>query len=186
MNGLSKVAKRYLTEFYDILDAMIKSMTDAPLSDSISHNFIVQMIPHHEAAIEMSKNILQYTTLLPLQELAENIIAEQTKSIGDMRAVLEVCSERKNAECELSLYTRRVNSISQTMFSQMGSACADNRINADFMREMIPHHEGAIRMSRNALCFKICPELSPILDAIIVSQTKGVSEMKHLLGRICD
>ena len=60
-------------------------------------------------------------------------------------------------------------------------ACAGNRINADFMREMIPHHEGAVRMSENALCFPLCPELVPILSRIIVSQKKGVREMKRLL-----
>ena len=49
------------------------------------------------------------------------------------------------------------------------------------MREMIPHHKGAIRMSENALRFDICPELKPILCEIITSQQKGVSEMTQLL-----
>lgn len=42
---------------------MIQGMTDDELDESISHNFIVQMIPHHKAAIEMSQNLLQYTNL---------------------------------------------------------------------------------------------------------------------------
>ena len=53
---------------------MIQQMNSAQLSNSISYNFIVQMIPHHKAAIEMSCNLLQYTTLVPLQEIALNII----------------------------------------------------------------------------------------------------------------
>ena len=64
--------------------------------------------------------------------------------------------------------------ITQTMFSQMCNACSDNNINADFMREMIPHHQGAIKMSKNVLQYPICPELDSILQAIITSQEKGV------------
>ena len=69
------------------------------------------------------------------------------------------------------------------MFSRMNNACRGNDINWNFMREMIPHHEGAIQMSKNALYFPICPELVPILEAIITSQEKGVRQMKCLLRR---
>lgn len=72
---------------------MIEEMTSAKLTNSISHNFIVQMIPHHQAAIKMSQNILKYTTLLPLQNIAKNIISEQTKSIEAMKEILGVCEE---------------------------------------------------------------------------------------------
>ena len=64
---------------------------------------------------------------------------------------------------------------------QMCNACSDNNINADFMREMIPHHQGAIKMSKNVLQYPICPELDSILQAIITSQEKGVLEMRRLL-----
>lgn len=63
---LSIVTDKYLTCFNNILDQMIQQMNSAQLSNSISYNFIVQMIPHHKAAIEMSCNLLQYTTLVPL------------------------------------------------------------------------------------------------------------------------
>lgn len=61
INHLSRLhdnTKAYLFQFYQILDTMIQKMTEADLSDSISHYFIVQMIPHHKAAIKMSYNIL--------------------------------------------------------------------------------------------------------------------------------
>ena len=178
---LSNVTKQYLCRFYEILDEMIVGMTGAELTDSISHNFIVQMIPHHRAAIEMSQNLLQYTTLVPLQEIALNIIASQTKSIEDMEEALDCCAQMENTQQELCLYARRIQQITQTMFSAMNAAPASNCINADFMREMIPHHKGAIAMSETALGFPICSELKPILQAIITSQREGVKKMEHLL-----
>lgn len=183
---LSNVAKDYLTEFYCILDKMIQGMTEAELTCSISHNFIVQMIPHHRAAIEMSQNILQYTTNVPLQNIALNIIREQTQSIENMQEILCTCQELTNNDQDICLYQRRVEQIMLTMFSEMGAAPAANQINADFIREMIPHHEGAIKMSKNALQYDICPQLVPILQAIIISQEEGVRKMQRLLRCVCN
>lgn len=183
---LSNVTKDYLSEFHCILDDMIKGMTSAGLSDSISHNFIVQMIPHHEAAIHMSENLLKYTTFIPLQDIALQIISEQTKSIANMQEAACSCGKLKNAERDVCLYKRRTDWIMNNMFEKMGSACSDNNINGNFMREMIPHHRGAVEMSENALQYDICPELKPILDAIITSQKRGIMEMQQLLKCIND
>ncbi len=181
---LSGDTQKYLRRFYEILDDMIKGMTGAELTDSISHNFIVQMIPHHRAAIEMSESLLKYSELAPLRRIAENIIREQTQSIADMERALPRCEMKMNSRIALSLYRKRYGEITREMFSQMRNACSDNNINSDFMREMIPHHQGAIRMSKNALQYPVCPQLDPILKAIITSQERGVCEMESLLRKI--
>lgn len=36
-------------------------------------------------------------------------------------------------------------------------------------------------MSENLLRYDICPELKPIVDAIITSQRRGIQEMEQLL-----
>lgn len=180
----SEVTKTYLCRFYEVLDTMIAAMSDVQHTDSLSHAFIKQMIPHHEAAIAMSRNLLQYTTLVPLQEIAQNIIKEQTKSIENMQSLLPQCSTVTNSPQDLCLYDKRFHQISRAMFTQMQRACSTNDINANFMREMIPHHEGAIRMSRNACCYPVCPELVPILQSIIQSQQEGVCKMQRLLRSI--
>lgn len=178
------ISEKYLKKYREILDIMISGMTEAKLTGSVSHNFIVQMIPHHMAAIEMSENILKYTGNDNLIEIAENIISEQTKSIENMKAILCSCSGLMNSCCEVKEYQCRVNQIMKVMFDDMGGAYADNRIDCDFMRGMIPHHMGAIRMSKNALRYDICAELKPILKAIISSQEEGVCRMKMLLSEL--
>ena len=185
---LSIVTDKYLTCFNNILDQMIQQMNSAQLSNSISYNFIVQMIPHHKAAIEMSCNLLQYTTLVPVQEIALNIIEEQTKSIENMEAIRNRCQMFSNPPQKIELFLCHYKQITQTMFDDMRNACYTNDINANFIREMIPHHRGAIQMSRNALQFPICQELKPIIQSIIVSQQNGIREMECLLKCIekCD
>ncbi len=156
-------------------------MTCAELTDSISHNFIVQMIPHHEAAIKMSGNLLKYTDWEPLVEIAKNIIGEQTKSIEDLRKILETCSVAPDCRRAVCTYQQGVKAITGEMFSQMCTTPKSCNINLDFLREMLPHHMGAVRMSNNALRYDICPALRPVLNAIITSQTKGIKEMQRLL-----
>ncbi len=178
--------KDYLTVFYGILDKMIHEMEQACLTDSISRNFIVQMIPHHRAAISMSENLLQYTVCGPLQKIASDIITQQTQSISDMCHVLECCQEYPNSCQDLQLYQHHFHTITQTMFRKMDTAPATNDIADTFMREMIPHHKGAVQMSENALRYCICPELVPILNAIITSQTEEIREMQRLLSeQVC-
>lgn len=191
---------QYLKRFDLILQDMIRGMTNPKPAGSISGLFIRQMIPHHEAAIRMSENLLNYTMpsgqkpagmprndrcggdiVAPLNKIAENIIKEQTESIRNMESAFYRCSQCENTCREIHAYQTAFQQITQTMFSQMRQAPRTDRIPYDFIREMIPHHMGAIRMSENALRFRLCPELIPILDAIITSQKKGVQEMKALL-----
>lgn len=98
-----------------------------------------------------------------------------------MQKILATCSDLVNTQEELRLYQIRFQQVSETMFCRMRNAQSTNQINASFMREMIPHHEGAIQMSKNALRYPICPGLKPILENIISSQEQGVLEMQRLL-----
>lgn len=180
---LTENARAYLSRFYQIFDEMVWGMCSAQLGTSISHNFIVQMVPHHRAAIEMSKNLLWYDSSPALRKIAREIITEQTKGIAEMEGMLERCSSCVNSARDVALYQRRMGNIMSTMFRGMTSAPDTNNIDVDFMREMIPHHEGAIRMAETALQYELCPELIPVLQEIIRSQKQGVQEMEALLRR---
>ncbi len=180
-NRQNYAVQNYILQYRRILDEMIRGMTTAELSESISYNFIVQMIPHHCAAIEMSQNILQYTAAPAVITIAERIIEEQRKSIADMEEILCSCKECTNCPGDFIAYQNTVNCIMHTMFCQMNNAPVTNNLNVDFMQEMIPHHEGAVRMSKNALDYSLCPALVPILKAIIDTQEKGIAQMKQLL-----
>lgn len=183
--NFSRNTQTYLDTFSHILDKMIKGMTCAELNNSISHNFIVQMIPHHKAAIAMSENILKYTTNLTIESIACNIINEQTKSIANMENVLSCCSAQRNSEQSLQEYQKTVEEICNNMFCRMREAKAVNSVNCNFLREMIPHHEGAVAICEATLEYRVCPELDPILNSIITSQKRGICQMEELLGRLC-
>lgn len=184
MCRFSNNTRDYVEKYQCILDHMIDQMTSVKLTNSISGSFITQMIPHHRAAIEMSKNLLCYTTNLPLQDMALNIISSQEKSIEDMEKVLPKCRACTNCSREIHCYANENHRIISEMDREMKSVCTDNSIDCNFMREMIPHHRGAVRMAENALRFCLCSGLVPMLEVIIVSQREGIMEMQCLLKKL--
>ena len=73
-------------------------------------------------------------------------------------------------------------SILVKMIKNMTDIKPTESISGDFIAQMIPHHQGAIQMSENALIYKICPELKPILQAIIASQKQGAKKTETPAG----
>ena len=81
-------AKEYLYTFYGILDEMIWCMTGAEQGESISCNFIMQMIPHHEGAVRMAENALCFPLCKELILILQSIITSQKRGIEQMRNLL--------------------------------------------------------------------------------------------------
>ncbi len=181
---LSDASKHYLCCYYQILDEMIQGITTAKLTQSISHNFIVQMIPHHQAAVRMCRNILEYSDDRAVRRLAQRIIAQQTQGIQTMEGLLPQCGQLPSPQMDLRLCQRRTELIFREMFSQMRATPEGNRLDAVFMQEMIPHHLGAVRMSQNTLRYEICTGLAPVLRSIIDTQCREVRQMRALLQRM--
>ncbi|MFY0665331.1 MAG: DUF305 domain-containing protein [Natronospirillum sp.] len=67
---------------------MMRDMNIAPSGD-VNRDFVLGMIPHHEAAIDMAYILLRYSDDSELRTLAEAVIREQEREIRTMRAWLE-------------------------------------------------------------------------------------------------
>ena len=181
---LSDPSKRYLCCYYQILDEMIQGITTAKLTRSLSHNFIVQMIPHHQAAVRMCRNLLQYSDDGAVRRLAQRITDQQTQGLQAMEGLLPDCGQPANPQMDLRLCHRRTGLILRELFSQMGSAPEGNRLDLVFLRQMIPHHLGAARMAQNTLRYQVATGLAPVLRSTIDTHCKEVRQMRALLRRM--
>lgn len=171
----------YLDAYYRILDEMERRMTSAPQTGSISGDFITQMIPHHRAAVEMCENVLRFIENRPVSDLARTIIRQQTQGIAEMEAILCPCGAVRNRPQEVCRYRQRNARVLNTMFYEMRHVSGVG-VEQNFLREMLPHHEGAVCMSENALRFRLCGPLRPILRNIITTQEREIGEMRRLLS----
>ncbi len=177
-------ARKYLYRFDDILKQMAEKMLSPEIKNSITINFIECMISHHEAAIYMSENLLEYTTYQPLQEMAKNIIKMQTQGIEEMREIAKNSYGFQNMPQEVKGYMDKYFEIAENMIEKMKNAPKSIYINLNFTNEMIPHHEGAIAMCENLLNYRIDPRLKLVANSIIQEQSKDVQELKKIQRRL--
>jgi uncharacterized protein (DUF305 family) len=79
--------------FQDLMDEamarMHAGMEGAPRTGDPDRDFVTQMIPHHQGAIDMAKALLVHGKDPALQRLAKEIITDQRSEIDLMRAWLE-------------------------------------------------------------------------------------------------
>lgn len=77
----------YMTRYLEITKNMIEKMKNAPRCLNINLNFVNEMIPHHEGAIFMCENLLQYRIDQRLKRVANSIIEEQTEGIKQLKQI---------------------------------------------------------------------------------------------------
>ena len=173
-------AQMYLNRFNEILNQMECKMLSPEVTNSITINFIRCMIPHHQAAIYMSQNLLKYTNYQPLQKIAKGIIEMQTRGIEQMTYIEQTTSGYINPIRDVNNYMNGYVCITKEMVEKMRNSLKTININLDFTTEMIPHHDGAIAMCNNLLQYYIDPRLKEVADTIIKEQSRGVDELKNI------
>ncbi len=77
----------YTRTYYQITRNMIDKMRNAPRCEQINLDFIYEMLPHHEGAIQMCNNVLRYRIDRRLIKVAKTIIEEQTESIKQLEEI---------------------------------------------------------------------------------------------------
>lgn len=73
-------------ELIAAMQKMNQSMNGMKLTGNQDHDFIMMMIPHHEAAITMSQIELKYGTDPRVKKVAQGVIDGQSKDVKDMTA----------------------------------------------------------------------------------------------------
>lgn len=77
----------YMEKYLSITKEMICKMKNSPRCMNINLNFINEMIPHHEGAIEMCHNLLKYCIDSRLRNVAEAIIKEQSEGVRQLEEI---------------------------------------------------------------------------------------------------
>ena len=138
--------------------------------------FLDTMIAHHQGAVEMAKDAETKAGHAELKTLAKNIIAAQEKEIGEMKAWREKWFA--GAAPAMNMEMAGMNDSMKDMDMTKLGSLAGNAFDLEFIKQMIPHHEGAVMMAKEAVQKSNQPEIKKMTEAIIKAQHAEIKQMR--------
>mgnify|MGYP002137027415 CR=1 FL=1 len=148
------------------------SSTSADRTDS---GFITDMIPHHQGAIDMAVMAQTRAEHPQIRMMADNIISAQKSEIADMKTMqLEMNHMDDMGHGDHMGMSRADMGMSGDMSALRNSKQFDKA----FIDQMIPHHQGAVRMARKELAAGKDADLKKLAKAIIKAQTAEITQMR--------
>lgn len=161
---------------------------------TVEHNdadvtFAVNMIPHHEQAVEMSRLAPDRAADERVIDLAERIEEAQTPEIDLMRDFLEAFGESEEmGDMDMDTDGMAAMEGMSGMLSQDELDALDEASGVDFdllyLEGMIAHHEGAIEMAEVELADGEYAEALELAQSIRSDQEAEIEEMEMLLADI--
>lgn len=134
--------------------------------------FIINMIPHHQEAVDTAQIVVAQSTNSDLKKLAQNIIDAQTREITMMNGWLQ--QRYPNST---------IKSNYQNMMPELTTLTGD-ALDTAFLQWMIIHHMWAIHMAQSVLKAEHRTETMTLANNIISTQQQEIVMMKNMLQNI--
>ncbi len=146
--------------------------------------FIDGMIPHHEGAVVMAKEALNKSKRPKILKLANEIIKAQDKEIKELKQWRKGWYPKAPKEAQAwNAQMKHMMAMSpeqiKMMRMDMDLGAADTEFDLRFINAMIPHHEGAVMMAKDALNKSKRVEIKKLATAIISSQEAEIKQMQQ-------
>ena len=140
--------------------------------------FIAAMVPHHQSAVEMAAIAETEATSSFVKQLAASITRSQTAEIAQMRGIDAGLAKSGVAVGNLQMSDHEMG-MSMTAEQLRGAKPFDKK----FIELMVPHHQGAVEMSKVEIEQGSHPELKALAQKIIRDQEKEIAAMRdHMAG----
>jgi uncharacterized protein (DUF305 family) len=160
------------------------NMDLGPTDADFDLRFIDAMIPHHEGAVVMAKEVLKKSQRPELKKLAQAIVAAQDQEITQMRAWRKAWYPKAPTtpmmwHASMKHMMPMDEAMIQAMRMDMDLGAADAKFDQRFIDAMIPHHEGAIAMAKTLQASTKRAELKKLAQDILASQQAEIDQMKQ-------
>jgi uncharacterized protein (DUF305 family) len=143
------------------------------------------MIAHHQSGVLMTQHMVAESTRPELRDLATRIITAQQREMVQMQAWRAAWYPDTPAMLS-TMPMMGGGAMGSAMMSsdQMRQMMGGADLDQMFLLMMIPHHEGAIAVSEQALAEAEHPEIKELARAIVTTQRAEITEMQGYLDNL--
>lgn len=141
-------------------------------SAEYDQTFIDGMVPHHQAAIDMAKVAQRKAEQAELKALADAIVKDQDGEIAQMKGW------RKAWYGSETIPPGMGGHMMAGMDTDLAKLEASLPFDRAFIDAMIPHHQSAIDMAKEAQTRAKRQEIKDLAGRIIVAQQQEIDQMK--------
>ncbi len=154
-------------------------MKSAPnaASQPFDLQFLDTMIAHHDGAIQMAKAATTKSDNAELKAFADKMVADQTRETIEMKKLREQFYAGKPSAMNMNLagMTASMEGMDTSKLMQ----ASGNAYNLEFVNQMIPHHEGAVVMAKEAQTKSEHTELKTLANQIVKEQEAEIKMMQN-------
>jgi uncharacterized protein (DUF305 family) len=133
--------------------------------------YLTQMIPHHQEAINTAKLVLAGSDRPEMKQFAEDIIQVQTAEIEQMQTWLKTWYPGQDTTATMAPMMRDLTQLKGDALDQA------------FLEDMVGHHMGAVMMSNHLLSRNLVKNepVRPFAQQIATSQNQEIEQMQTWL-----
>lgn len=133
--------------------------------------FISEMIPHHQEAVDTAKIILANSNNQELKALAQNIVNAQTQEIAQLKS------------WRTEFYPNSAYQAAYTPMMPNLEKLKGNDLDNAFIQGMIMHHMMAIMMAQQVLSLNPHQEVADFANQVIKVQSAEIKQMQEMLSK---
>ena len=142
--------------------------------------FLDTMMAHHKGAVDMAMLAETRAQHSELKELAASIVYDQEHEIATMSKLRDRWFSEKTEAVNMQ-FPGMAHGMGGMDLKKLGSL-KGNEFDLEFIRQMIPHHEGAVEMAKAIRNNGRYAELKDLANDIITAQETEIKQMREWLA----
>ncbi len=169
-----------------MMDSMMTEMDSVSLDASVAGDFLRQMIPHHQGAVEMAEYEIKYGKSPEMIRLARKIVTAQQQEIAEMETMLKNYPYKEGETVPI----KYVDAMTKIMMDMMHQTPTDMElkgkdVDCSFAMVMLPHHQAAVDMAMVFLKLEPQSQLVTFAQSIVSDQKKEIEQMQKFIENDC-
>lgn len=163
-------------DFMGIMDRGMQEMKNIKSTGNPDNDFAAMMKAHHMSAIEAAQAEVANGSDATIKPMAQKMLEDQQREVAELNTFLSGHKAHGGGE---AFYKEAMNLMNNSNMNMDMSGSVDRQ----FVNMMIPHHQGAIDMSRAYLKSGAHePQLKTMANNIIASQQKEIDQLQKWLS----